>query len=539
MKLGIKDISNIYLGSKEISKVYLGSKEIFSSEIAPNGSPSELVATVLSDTSIKCDWTNGATNQDGTKIYYCLTENGTYTLGNTIIGSGTTGNLTGLTAGILYYIKVVHYKGNKLSEYSNTVHGFTLPDLNKFLFIGYYSQISGGHMPNILDSGDTYITVSGSVGSETYQCPNNASYINADEDNIWFDASDTIRVVLTNELIRYDFTKTFIYYNSLSPYQINSIAILKSGVSLSESEYNSIRENYKLSIWWDNTLSEYGELKGNRNSSKSDWSAVDSDAAALIARMTGGVPSAPLSALIDKTFKDLKNYDIYPYLLQFTKANIHNETDAKLNWIGNTFPIVPVGKPTFTAKKGWLCVTNKYLKSGFIPRTQITAGTIGESNCGFLIDKIESQGLTGTYSLHGAFATAAQGGSAKRFQLETYNTIDKKSISVLNDSGTGGFDKNDDVAAANGIFYAERGDLNHCIGYYNGIKSSQYNVISSSPLCDQELFYGAIHLGNDTAGYYSKDYIATIVICKYLGEYKALALSNIIKYFNDNVGSTF
>lgn len=31
MKLGIKDISNIYLGSKEISKVYLGSKEVFSS----------------------------------------------------------------------------------------------------------------------------------------------------------------------------------------------------------------------------------------------------------------------------------------------------------------------------------------------------------------------------------------------------------------------------------------------------------------------------------------------------------------------------
>ena len=84
----------------------------------PNGSPSSLVATVLSDTSIKLDWTNGATNQDGTYVYTSLDGATNWFLGATIVGNGTTADITGLTYSQTYYAKAVHFKGSKLSEYS-------------------------------------------------------------------------------------------------------------------------------------------------------------------------------------------------------------------------------------------------------------------------------------------------------------------------------------------------------------------------------------------------------------------------------------
>jgi len=259
---------------------------------------------------------------------------------------------------------------------------------------------------------------------------------------------------------------------------------------------------------------------------------VDSDA--YIARM-GTAPSALLAALIDKTFVDLKNAGIYTSLVQFTKANIHNETDAKLNWIGNTFPIVTVGSPTWTAKKGWLATTNKYLKSGFIPSVQITAGTIGEDDCGFLIDKFESAGDLASITLNGTWGDV----STKRFQLTNYSTSYKKCAGYLNCSAAGAATKNDDVASANGIYYLER-NANNLKAYYNKVESFDCAVANSLATIGAQLYFGA--LDNEVNGvpdYFSNEYIRTIGLCKYLGPVKQALLYDIIKYFNDNVGGCF
>lgn len=77
---------------------------------APNGDPSSLVLTVLSDTSIKLDWTIGSTNQDGHEIYIS-TDNVTFTLKGTVTGTTSTYNAESLTAGTLYYFKVRAFKG--------------------------------------------------------------------------------------------------------------------------------------------------------------------------------------------------------------------------------------------------------------------------------------------------------------------------------------------------------------------------------------------------------------------------------------------
>lgn len=97
-------------------------------EFKPNGNPSALILTVLSDTSIKCDWTNGATNQDGTYVYTSLDGVTNWTLSGTAFGSLTTKTLTGLVQNTTYYIRVVHYKGAKLSSYSNIANDWTLPN---------------------------------------------------------------------------------------------------------------------------------------------------------------------------------------------------------------------------------------------------------------------------------------------------------------------------------------------------------------------------------------------------------------------------
>jgi hypothetical protein len=86
----------------------------------PNGTPSALVITVLSDTSLKLDWTRGSTNNDGTHIY-----NSSNVLVETVIGTAVTKTLTGLTADTLYGLYVKEYKGSKESVASSTVTAST------------------------------------------------------------------------------------------------------------------------------------------------------------------------------------------------------------------------------------------------------------------------------------------------------------------------------------------------------------------------------------------------------------------------------
>ena len=146
-------------------------------------------------------------------------------------------------------------------------NGLLLSIKNKLLFLGYYSQISEGKMSNIL--GSDWLTVSGSVGSESYQCPNTSLYIAADTDYIWFKTDSSQRFTTTSELVEYDFSRTFVKYQDNTPYSLQVIAIAKSGETFSETEMNAIRDYFHLSIWWDNTLSSYGNLKGNRGIGRS------------------------------------------------------------------------------------------------------------------------------------------------------------------------------------------------------------------------------------------------------------------------------
>lgn len=157
------------------------------------------------------------------------------------------------------------------SELQAKIDNGTLPTWlsEKLLFLGYTSKLSAGEIPNEL--GTDTIQVSGTT-ELFYLVPNTQPYIDADTDKIWFDVTDGQRNASENELVGYDFSRTFIWYNSITPYQIYAIAILKAGETLTTSQMNYVRTFFDLSNWWDNTLSIYGSLKQNRNFRKSIWS---------------------------------------------------------------------------------------------------------------------------------------------------------------------------------------------------------------------------------------------------------------------------
>lgn len=72
-------------------------------------SPTNLVATVLSSTSIKLDWTNNDTTGDGVSIERS-TDGITYTEIGTVVLGVTTYSDTTCIAGTLYYYRVRAFK---------------------------------------------------------------------------------------------------------------------------------------------------------------------------------------------------------------------------------------------------------------------------------------------------------------------------------------------------------------------------------------------------------------------------------------------
>ncbi|ABB32694.1 Protein of unknown function DUF2341 [Geobacter metallireducens RCH3] len=80
-------------------------------------SPGNLTATVLSNTSVKVDWTDNSTNEDGFRIERKLTSEGIWAEVGTVGANVTTFTDTGLTANSTYYYRVRSY--NALNGSSN------------------------------------------------------------------------------------------------------------------------------------------------------------------------------------------------------------------------------------------------------------------------------------------------------------------------------------------------------------------------------------------------------------------------------------
>lgn len=91
--------------------------------------PSNLIISDQTDTTVTLSWTSGAKTPEGYKIK--ISANGiTYTDKAIIDGLATTVTATNLTAGALHYFKLVAYKGTAESPLSLLAIGRTYPDVH-------------------------------------------------------------------------------------------------------------------------------------------------------------------------------------------------------------------------------------------------------------------------------------------------------------------------------------------------------------------------------------------------------------------------
>ena len=241
------------------------------------------------------------------------------------------------------------------------------------LFLGLYSEISGGQMPNKVTGATDYLTVTGSVGSETFQTPNTAPYIDSDTDYIWFTTDTGIRTTTTAELVGYDFTRTIVKYQNDAPYAIEAIMILSSDVDTVK-----MRDDFDLSIWWDGILSIYGNLKGNRGPGQSVWTPESVDVTGLtvtpvsntaltlnwscatsfidgykIEQSTNGIDYAQIDTTTDKTYPvtGLTGETQYWYRVRTYKDADNGEyCDPADAWTAHLFLLTSTGTGDVTAE---------------------------------------------------------------------------------------------------------------------------------------------------------------------------------------------
>jgi len=109
------------------------------------------------------------------------------------------------------------------------------------------------------------LTITGSGLNAIYAVPDAPPYIADDTDYVFHKSYGSVSTACDgNRLIGYDFSRVIVKYLDVAPYTIQWIGILKLASSPSTDEMNKMRDSFHLSIWWNNTLSFHGDIKGNK-----------------------------------------------------------------------------------------------------------------------------------------------------------------------------------------------------------------------------------------------------------------------------------
>jgi len=91
--------------------------------------PTDIVLSSVTETSVKVDWTDNSSVEDGYEVYYKLSSGSTYTLFETTAADAETSTVTGLTGGKEYDFRVRAKDGTNYSSYlSGTLTAGTAPD---------------------------------------------------------------------------------------------------------------------------------------------------------------------------------------------------------------------------------------------------------------------------------------------------------------------------------------------------------------------------------------------------------------------------
>lgn len=224
---------------------------------------------------------------------------------------------------------------------------------SEVLFFAETKNIADGKLYNQKFGATDYLTIGGTVGSYTFQCPNIAPYIAADTDYIWFKTNAVQRTTTTAELIGYDFARTIVKYDNTSPYVLREIIILSE--ALTTAEMNHLRDYADLSIWWNNTLSFHGSTKQNRTSQQSVWTPELTGfkmAQNFTARMSV-TPITAVNTLLVNLCTNLISTGLWikgDYLLL---GRLHTSQASLLNVFQDRFNGSILGGMIYSEKLGW------------------------------------------------------------------------------------------------------------------------------------------------------------------------------------------
>jgi|WetSurMetagenome_2_1015567.scaffolds.fasta_scaffold00157_39 hypothetical protein len=214
-------------------------------------------------------------------------------------------------------------------------------------------KVTGAGTMTGLKRGDP-MTIIGSGLNAIYAVPDTDAYKTRDTDYVFHKSDGSISTACDgNRLIAYDFPKIIVKYLDVAPYTIEYIGILDTGQSVT----NQMRDDFHLSIWWDNVSSNYGKTKGNRSAEQSIWwGDYDAASIALFVRM-GALSEVPIPArrtVIDTAILADKAASMWTgkYDALWALA-AHGTASAKLNIVANAFNITPVSTPTHTIDRGF------------------------------------------------------------------------------------------------------------------------------------------------------------------------------------------
>jgi hypothetical protein len=392
--------------------------------------PSDLVASVKSDTEIDLYWTNNGTpDYTGHKIYIS-TDNINFTLKDTIASIGTTHTIDGLTANTLYYFYTTAYKGSHESIATNVVSDTTVFFADNFigttintdkwdetdgdsvisqngmvlLTLPHVANIT--EFTNILKSKKTIASgVAVAQGHLTW-ITDGASvsiggiYLFKDANN-W--ASITSRATTAGDKYRLR-----IYTSGISRYDLNTAAI--------------ITKNKYVKIWTDGTIIKFYYWSG------SVWTQMGTSqtfglgyplcyAISVVDNVafTGGNPVIVRNAILS-SFEYTKLYSPI--------ANIDRESISNIAWCWFNSP-----KPTydFSVNKTWLNLVQNPDGSGFSQYvatldhtnkivTKVKVGSVYQSddhNEGSILVRTSDGKLFTAYTEH------TKTGSPLRFRIST------------------------------------------------------------------------------------------------------------------------
>jgi hypothetical protein len=122
------------------------------------------------------------------------------------------------------------------------------------------NKVAATHLPNQVTGAVDFLTVTGTGLNARYRTPDSDTYRTADSDYVFWKSDASESTCDGNRLIAWDFPRILIKSLNVAPYTILAIAILKPGVVVTDG----MRTAFDLSKWWDNILSAYGVIKGNR-----------------------------------------------------------------------------------------------------------------------------------------------------------------------------------------------------------------------------------------------------------------------------------